>query len=335
MPLKLVPPAPGRSPFYRVRGTHCGRYVDRSTGLADERKARAVLRKWQDDIERGQLEPARPLTFAAAALSYVQATGERRFLKPIIDWFGPQRPLADIDQAAIDDAAVKLYPDASPATRNRQVYTPISAILKHAGVSAELRRPKGAEGRTKTGWLTPDQAARVISLSSDMDAEYGALWTTLVYTGLRLSEALYGLRCDDVSLSEATAYVGRTKTGEPRLVHLPPPVVAALASLPRDMDRPGETVFRFRKNGALYLMLARLRMLSGIDGLDYHMARHTYATWMRRYAGLDVHGLVGTGAWASAKSAARYAHVVVTEEARRADALPDVTRAKPVRKARK
>lgn len=45
---------------------------------------------------------------------------------------------------------------------------------------------------------------------------------------------------------------------------------------------------------------------------------------MRRYGGLDTRGLVGTGAWASEKSAARYAHVVVSEEARKADRLPAI-----------
>jgi hypothetical protein len=43
---------------------------------------------------------------------------------------------------------------------------------------------------------------------------------------------------------------------------------------------------------------------------------------MRRYAGLDTKGLVATGAWKDRKSADRYEHVVVSEEARRAELLP-------------
>jgi hypothetical protein len=50
--------------------------------------------------------------------------------------------------------------------------------------------------------------------------------------------------------------------------------------------------------------------------------RHTYATWMRREAGLDTKGLVATGAWRDRKSADRYEHVVVSEEARKAALLP-------------
>jgi hypothetical protein len=56
----------------------------------------------------------------------------------------------------------------------------------------------------------------------------------------------------------------------------------------------------------------------------FHLLRHTYATWMRRYGKLDTKGLVAAGAWRDRKSADRYEHTVPTEEARRADFLPDV-----------
>jgi integrase len=61
----------------------------------------------------------------------------------------------------------------------------------------------------------------------------------------------------------------------------------------------------------------------------FHIFRHTYATWMRRYAGLDIKGLVATGAWKDPKSADRYSHVVVTEEARRAVMLQTPKREAP------
>jgi hypothetical protein len=41
---------------------------------------------------------------------------------------------------------------------------------------------------------------------------------------------------------------------------------------------------------------------------------------------MDTAGLVATGAWRSAKSAGVYEHAVQSEEARRANALPDVWR---------
>jgi hypothetical protein len=56
--------------------------------------------------------------------------GERRFLKLIIEHFG-NTPLTKIGQAELNQAATTLYPDASPATLNRNFYTP--AIALHAG----------------------------------------------------------------------------------------------------------------------------------------------------------------------------------------------------------
>jgi hypothetical protein len=56
-------------------------------------------------------------------------------------------PLAEIDQAAIDDAALTLYPNVSPATRNGCVYTPVGAILHHAGVDISVKS-EGLQGQT-------------------------------------------------------------------------------------------------------------------------------------------------------------------------------------------
>jgi hypothetical protein len=55
--------------------------------------------------------------------------------------------LDSIDQAAIDEAAVAIYPNVTPATRNGAVYTPVSAILHHAGVNIIVKRPKGSQGQ--------------------------------------------------------------------------------------------------------------------------------------------------------------------------------------------
>ncbi len=43
---------------------------------------------------------------------------------------------------------------------------------------------------------------------------------------------------------------------------------------------------------------------------------------MRRYAALDVQGLVASDRWKDATSARRYQHVVVSEESRKAELLP-------------
>jgi hypothetical protein len=154
MPLKLVPPRAGQSHNWRVRGTHLGVTVDKSTRAPDRTTARKVMRVIQDEIERGMFGPKGAPNFASAALDYMRAGGSKRFLTPLLNHF-QVTPLAAIDQRAIDQAAIELYPNASAATRNRQVYTPVSAILRHARVSIVIRRPKGAQGTARTAWLEP------------------------------------------------------------------------------------------------------------------------------------------------------------------------------------
>jgi len=251
----------------------------------------------------------------------MQAGGERTYLKKLLEHWG-DKPIKDIDQAEIDAAAIVLHPEASPATRNRQVYTPTSAVLNHAGIAMRLKRPIGAGGQKTTSWLWPDQAFRLFEAAAKRDAEFAALLIVLTYTGLRLSEAL-GLTWNMVRLKEGFAYVPDTKNSEPRPVFLPPVAVAALGNLPQRAD--DARLFRFSKSSRLYKRLRDAASGACVNfpkRSAFHLLRHTYATWMRRFGGLDTKGLVATGAWKDRKSADRYEHVVVSEEAQKAMLLP-------------
>lgn len=322
MPYRLVPPRPGRTPYWYVRGTHRGTYLERSTGETRREKAERWRRLWIDEADSGRLSGRGVLTFDAAVESYLDAGHVDRFLGPLVDRLGGM-PIQDITQAVIDDAAAALYPESGAPTRNRQVYTPVSAVLKHAGLDARITRPKGWLPPPTTLWLEPPQAFRLLTAARAVDPEFGLFLELLLYTGLRLSEALR-LEVDRLSLAERYAYAGRTKNGAPRLVHLPPSLVAALANHPRGLDRPGERLFRLTKCGRLYTLLALARKAAGAgcNGVTFHTLRHTWAAWMRRYGGLDTSGLVATDAWKNRASASRYEHVVASDEARRADLLP-------------
>lgn len=338
MPLKLKPPRPGKSPNWSIRGTYLGVRVDRTAGTPVEATARQILAAIKRDIERGRLAPAvepqaAERTFADAALTYLKSGGDSRYLgtfDPVrMVWTGGvisclvDQPLSAIDQQMIDECAVALYPAGSAMTRNRQVYTPISSVLKHAGVDFKIRRPKGWRGKQRVDWMQPDQAYRMWKAATGIDREFAILLAFLLYTGARLNEAL-ALTCDRLMLDEAFAYLPQTKNEDPRGVHLPPDVVAELANHPRGLDRGRQKVFRFRKCGRLYTLMAKVKKAAGpdVEFVTFHIFCHTWATWMRRYAGLDTRGLVGTGRWRDLKSASRYEHVVASEESRRADLLP-------------
>jgi integrase len=321
MPLKLYPPRQGKTPYWSVRGTYLGVYVDRSTKAGKRALALKALQRIEREIECGEFAQKGEPTFASAAATYMKAGGERKYLKRLLEHFG-DKPLSQIGQDTIGVAAIQLYPDATPGTRNRQVFTPVSAIMRHAGCNLALRRPKGAGGAKATAWLWPEQAEAIFSEAAKIDKEFETLLIVLCYTGMRLSEAL-GLTWNDMRLQDGFAYIPNTKNEEPRAVFLPPVAVAALAGL--DGLRDDGRTFRFAKSGHLYSLLRTAAFRAGVDfpvRSAFHIFRHTYATWMRRYAGLDTKGLVATGAWKDRKSADRYEHVQVSEEARKAVLLP-------------
>ncbi|MGB6967367.1 MAG: tyrosine-type recombinase/integrase, partial [Xanthobacteraceae bacterium] len=261
--------------------------------------------------------------FAAAAAAYIKAGGDNRFMAPLIKHFGPT-PLTDISQVVIDNAAAEIYPEATPATRNRQVYTPMVAVLRRAGIERRFKRPLGWKSPKGVSWLEPAQAFAVLAAADAIDAEFGLFLRLLCYTGMRLGEAL-SVRLAQVDLEGQKIYLLKTKNSDTRRVHLTPELVVALANHPRGLNREGRLI-RFHASGHLRDMLTSAMEAAGVSfpprQRGFHLFRHTWATWMRRYGGLDTSGLLETGAWRDRSSAARYEHLDATEEAQKANLLP-------------
>lgn len=268
-------------------------------------------------------------TFAEGALSYLENGGSRRFLEPIIKHFGTT-PLSKIDQDAIDRGARKLYPDAADSTRDRQFYTPVSAVLKHAAKRGWcsvilLDRPASPPGRVR--WLHPEEADRLIAASGD---HFRPLVTFLFLTGARIGEALW-LDWREVDLARRHVVFVDTKNGESRGVPLHPRVVAELANLPH---RTG-AVFR-RPDGLSYARhsgeprgasdgirkaFAGACRRAGIKNFTAHDCRHTWATW-HYAANRDLGALQRLGGWKTIAMVMRYAHVNVDELKHTIDRLP-------------
>src|SRR4051794_17051023 len=104
MPLKLAPPRKDKSPYWSVRGTYLGQYVDRSAKTTKRAVAKQVLEQWQRQIEQAEFAVTGETTFLSAAVAYMKHGGDRRPLKKLIHHFG-ESPVRLIDQAAIEDAA--------------------------------------------------------------------------------------------------------------------------------------------------------------------------------------------------------------------------------------
>jgi integrase len=141
-------------------------------------------------------------------------------------------------------------------------------------------------------------------------------------------------------LDEAAAWTRREKGGIASDARLRPDLVAALRAL-RSAEGRGR-VFRFRQGGQLKHMLTLAKLFAlglpypvrrpvgwrapenRLAWVNFHTFRHTWATWMRRYGGLDTKGLVATKNWRDERSASRYAHAVTSEEWERVDRLSSV-----------
>jgi integrase len=331
MPLKIV--RRPKSPHWIIRGTLRGIRLEESTGTDDKKAAEEIRAKREAEILAESIYGrCATATFASAAVSYLEAGGEKRFLEPIIKHFGTT-PLVKIDQDAIDCGARKLYPDASDATRNRQFYTPVSAVMTHAAkrkwcAPLILERPRQAPARTR--WIKLNEANRLIDASN---THLRSLIIFMLYTGARAGEALW-LDWSNVDLGRAHVIFPKTKNGDARGVPLHPRVVSALANL---KHREGG-VFR-RPDGMPYERpdpeddadtSAGSRIKTAFKGackragiIDFtpHCCRHTWASW-HYIANRDLKKLQQLGGWKTLSMVLRYVHTNVDEHKGSIDALP-------------
>lgn len=343
MPLKLIPPRETKSPNWTIRGSYLGVPVDRSARTPKKTVAQSELNKLEKSIERGEYppKPKQPdaPTFLSAAVAYMKAGGSRRHMKTLIEHF-KDMPLDEITQGEIDSAGLLLHPNVTPATRNGYVHTPVSAVLHHAlGEKCPVvRRPKGYKGKVTTRFLLPPDAFAIIEAARAIDEEMARMLTFLLYTGCRISEA-QALKWENVDLGQRLAYIETSKNEDPRTVQLTQDAIASLGPV-----RTHGRVFRFRQGGHRNFLFLNAKVTAcGLPAVarpnpgekqqvppyrfgwvHFHTFCHTWATWMRRFGGADLQGLVATGRWRDERSAQRYTHVVSHEEWDRADDLPKV-----------
>jgi integrase len=341
MPLKVIPPRAGKSPNYTIRGTYLGIPVDRSAGTSKEAVAKQQLKKLETAIESGDYppKPKQPdaPTFLSAAVAYMKAGRPRRYVGRLIEYF-QDTPLTEIDQDAIDEAAVTIYPNQSPASRNGSVYTPVGAILHHAGIEITVKRPKGYKGKVTTRFLLPPDAFAIIEAAGAVDEEMGRLLTFLLYTGCRIGEAL-ALKWETISLERCEAYIETSKNDDPRTIRLTQDAIAGLGPV-----KTSGRVFRFHQGGHRNFLFLNAKVTAcglpmikrpkpgermkippyRLSWVKFHTFCHTWATWFRKYGGGDVQGLVATGRWRDPRSAARYTHVVSHDEWDRVAQMPTI-----------
>lgn len=168
-------------------------------------------------------------TFRDAAHLYMRRGGESRYLLRLTDFFG-DRPLADIDQEAIDQAAKILLPSAATSTQNRQVHGPASATLKCAAEHGlcsyrRIKRPFLAPARARE--ISRVEANKLIKACSGRLRPFVIM---LFFVDIGPGKLLR-LDWSHVDLDRGVLKL-RKRNGSPVLAPLVPQVVSCLLKLP-------------------------------------------------------------------------------------------------------
>lgn len=291
MPLKLYK----RGEVWWYRGTVAGRRLHASTKTADRETAQRLANRAEALAFKRDLDgPEAVLTFADAVRLYTEAGKYDRFTIRALDHW-KETLVKDITPGAIRMAAVKVYPKASPATRNRQFITPTVAVINHAA-SLELCAPLHKVERFKVPKKHRDEAdwQWVLEFERAAPPHLGALAVCGYLTGARISN-LTELHWNAIDFQRREAVLWRTKNGHDHVVHLPQPLLARLARL--ETDRSGK-VFGYSSRHSIRSAWNAAIKRAKIRRLTPHALRHGFATGLLR-AGVDPVTVAWLGGWES------------------------------------
>lgn len=206
-----------------------GKRIRKSTGETDEKRAEEIAskREWAAHNARVYGEES-IFTFGAAVGLYTDKK-EGRYIWPIFDQW-KHKLVKDIKPGHVIDLAEEMYPDAAPATKNRQVITPITAVINYCA-----KRGKCARLDVER-FKVPKKPARVADMDwldafvRNASPHLGALAQFMAMTGARISDAT-ALDWKDVDLDARTALLRDTKNGDDRLADLPDRLVIAIGAI--------------------------------------------------------------------------------------------------------
>lgn len=290
-----------RGKTWWVSGTVNRERIRESTGHTDKKRAQqwAAKREWEL-TQQAVFGTEAVLTFGAAMNYYIEGGGEQRFLLPLLDEW-EHRLVKDIAPGDVIDLANKLLPTASAATKNRQIITPVMAIVRfnaQRGRCAPLlvkrfEAKKPARRKTAT-WEWVD------ALLPHAKPKVGALVLFLAYTAARIGDALK-LTWKHLDLEAGEAMLVDTKNGEDRLVKLHPQAVEALKALKPKKAKPDDAVFPFYDRSDVLRQIKTACKKAGVEYIPTHgIGRRLFATTMNR-AGVDARTAAEAGGWKSVR----------------------------------
>lgn len=299
-----------RGSIYHYRGTIAGRRLRGSTKTASKETAMRIASDAEQRAWKRRLDPEGSLTFAQAAMLYRQAGRSERFLRPVEDYW-KDTPVKHITSGAIRTAAIKLYPTAGAATRNRQAIVPIQAVINHAADHELCQAIRVKRFPVKRKVKDPATWEWVQAfMGAAWKPNLAALCCFMFLTGARISQAL-SVAWSDVDFQKSKVLIRATNKGDDdRLAHMPTELVAALANIPG--DRKGK-VFEFKSRGNCKTQWAKTIKRAGIKRLSYHSCRHGFATGLLN-KGVSPVTVAKRGGWKSPQQVfATYGHDIAEE----------------------
>lgn len=251
----------------------------------------------------GLYGPDHVITFEECALAYVEDGGEARFIVPIAKALSGKR-LKDVTPNDIRAAARRAYPNASPATLNRQAITPARAVINYGHQqgwcgkisvkSFAVEKPKRqAVNRAYLDQIRPHLPKRLF-----------AMMLFLHTTGRRIGDAL-ALDVADVDMQRMRVRIGKTKNGDPAVAAL----TAEVAELITEVMPEAGKVFPYAHRSSVYNTLRRACAKAGVPYLGTHqVGRHSFATALSE-AGWGTKAIAEAGGWKSVRLVAEtYEH---------------------------
>lgn len=280
-----------------------------STGFTSKAQARE---KADERIAQIRLADTRGFdeekTIADAAYEYLSSGKDGRFVEKIIAEWGSKK-LRGIQPDWVRKHAVDLYPNALPATLNRQVITPLQAIINYAyqgedGRQIKIKRFAVTDVKKKEAvdaeWHEKFAAH---SPSPGMTAMARFMWETAA----RISEACRVVP-EDVDLEARTVMLTKTKT-KPRLTRISQvltDMLRALLEAERKLHRKNKRrqngLFGYASRHSVYSGWKATCVKAGITYAPPHSSgRVTFATELVVRRGIDPVTAARLGGWSSPK----------------------------------
>lgn len=319
MPLEIFP----RGGVFWIRGRPADgdEYVRRSLKTSDEAIAEAAKREIEGAARKRRIlgpdapKPEDELTFAACVRLYDGPARDADYLKPVVKRIGKLR-VREITPAFVRKLAKELYPNASTDTWQRQVVTPVRAVINNAhelGKCAPIKirafdnderiRQDRLRGRESRVPKVPGSWPWLVAFMASAGPREAALAYFMFRHGARITQAIEMDRRTDLDLSSGLVRLAPTKGHDAKWIKLDSEEVAMIANLPlpyRGAARHRVFGIAGGRSGALYARWKAACAAAGIPYLSPHAAgRHGFGTEAIVRRGIDPVTAAKEGRWSS------------------------------------